>query len=50
MSLVIGGLEVNKARSKELMTDELYATERVYELVKNGVSFRDAYKKIGKEF
>ena len=27
------------------MTEDLFATERVYDLVKTGVPFRDAYKK-----
>jgi argininosuccinate lyase len=28
------------------MTDELFATEKVYELVRNGVPFRDAYRQV----
>jgi argininosuccinate lyase len=31
------------------MTEELFATEKVYELVKKGTSFRDAYRQVTKE-
>ena len=49
-SLVIRNITVNTDRCKEAMTDEIYATERVYALVKQGVPFREAYRQIGKEF
>ena len=32
------------------MTQELYATEKALELVKKGIPFREAYKKISQEF
>jgi len=50
MSLVISRLSVNEPRCKAACTDELFATERAYELVKKGMPFRDAYKKISQEF
>ena len=50
MALVLSGLKINKENCKKEMTGELYATERAYELVKKGVSFRNAYKKISEEF
>lgn len=47
MTLVIGGLKVNEGRCKAAMTPELFATEKALELVKKGVPFRDAYRKMG---
>ncbi len=48
MALVINGLKVNKENCKKAMTDDLYATEKVYALVKDGKSFREAYKEVKK--
>jgi len=48
MTLVISGLKINKDKCKAAMTKELYATEKVYNLVKKGKSFRDAYKEVKK--
>ncbi len=48
-SLVIRNITVNTDRCKEAMTDEIYATERAYALVKKGIPFREAYRQIGKE-
>lgn len=48
-SLVINKISLNTKRCKEAMTDELYATERVYALVKEGIPFREAYRKIARE-
>ena len=50
MNLVIGKLKINSENCKKAMTKELFATEKAYELVKKGVPFREAYKKISKEF
>ncbi len=47
---VVQGLSVDKKRCAEAMTDELYATEEAYKLVKEGIPFRDAYRKIGERF
>ncbi|MBW2974663.1 argininosuccinate lyase [Candidatus Woesearchaeota archaeon] len=46
MGLVVSKLEVDKENCKKAMTKELYATEKVYELVKKGKSFRQAYKEV----
>ncbi len=46
MALVMGGLKVNAERCKSAMTPELYATEKALQLVKKGVPFRDAYRKV----
>ncbi len=43
---VVSGLSVNKDKCKAAMTGELYATEKAYEMVKEGVPFREAYKKV----
>lgn len=43
-------ITVNKERCSEAMTEELYATEEVYKLVKNGIPFREAYKIISNKY
>lgn len=48
MSLVVKGLEVNKDNCKKAMTSDLAATKKVYDLVKEGKSFREAYKEVKK--
>ena len=45
-SLVISGLIVNEENCKKAMTDELFATEQAYNMVKDGIPFRQAYRKI----
>lgn len=50
MIIVIKNLEINENNCKKAMTKELYATEEAYKLVKKGLPFRDAYKKIGEKF
>jgi argininosuccinate lyase len=46
MALVFEKLGVNEERCRAGLTDEVYATERVYELVKKGVPFREAYRRV----
>jgi argininosuccinate lyase len=48
--VVFEGLIVNKDKCKKAMTSELYATEEALKLVKKGMPFRDAYKKVGEKF
>ncbi len=50
MTLMFKHLKVNEAKCQEALTEEIYATERVYELVNKGVPFREAYKRISKEY
>ncbi|MBI4440094.1 argininosuccinate lyase [Candidatus Woesearchaeota archaeon] len=50
MALVLSGLKVNEENCSKAMTPELYATEEAYKLVKKGVPFREAYRKIGEKF
>lgn len=49
MALVFDRLGVNADRCRAGLTDEVYATERVYELVRKGVPFREAYRRISGE-
>ncbi|MDK2976412.1 MAG: argininosuccinate lyase, partial [Candidatus Marinimicrobia bacterium] len=46
LTLVFENLTVNEEQCKKAMTDELFATEKVYELVKKGMSFREAYRRV----
>lgn len=46
LSEIIKNIHVKKDNLQKSMTKDLYKTNEVYELVKNGVSFRDAYIKI----
>lgn len=48
--LVFDGVKVNKKNCEKALTKELFATEEAYKLVKKGMPFRDAYKKVGKKF
>lgn len=48
MTLVLSGIEVDEERCRSAMTDELFATETVYQLVKEGMPFRDAYRQVAK--
>jgi argininosuccinate lyase len=49
MALVFDHLEVNAERCEMGLTEEVHATERVYELVKKGVPFREAYRRVCEE-
>lgn len=42
-------LQIHDEKLKTAMSDDLYATEKVYKLVSQGVPFRDAYKQIKQE-
>ena len=48
-TLVISGLIVNEENCKKAMIDELFATEQAYNMVKEGIPFRQAYRKIADE-
>jgi argininosuccinate lyase len=50
ITLVVLELKINKEKCEKAITKDMYATEEVYELVKQGFSFRDAYKKVGKKY
>jgi argininosuccinate lyase len=50
MTRVIDLLEVDQEKCRQACTPEIYATEEAYRLVKSGMPFRDAYRKIAEQF
>jgi len=50
MNLIISGLKVNRENCQKALTGEVFATEEVYQLVKKGVPYREAYRKISKKY
>ncbi len=46
VSHIVRELKVDKRSAESLLTEEIFATEKAYNLVKNGLPFRDAYKKV----
>ncbi len=48
MATVVAGLKLDKERC--VPAPELFATEEAYKLVKRGVPFRDAYRRVGEKF
>lgn len=46
---LIPNLQVKKESLDNAMSDDLFATEKVYELVKSGKSFRDAYTEVKRQ-
>ena len=47
---VMGGLQVVPERCDAAMGEELYATEEAYRLVREGVPFREAYRRVGQRY
>ena len=45
-NLVVKNFQINKEKCISSCTQELFATEHAYELVKKGIPFRDAYAKV----
>jgi len=50
MALVAERLKADAAACKRGLTEDVLATERVYDLVKQGMPFRQAYQTIGKRY
>ena len=50
MDIVFKKMSVDKKAASEMMDDEIFATNRVYELVKKGVPFREAYRIVAEKF
>jgi len=50
MSLVIKAVEIDAAALRAAMSEDLYATEEAYRLVKDGTPFRDAYRRIAEKY
>lgn len=48
--ILLKNITPNKKVLNSAMTKELYATEKALKMVVNGSSFRDAYRKVGKEY
>jgi argininosuccinate lyase len=49
-NIVIENIGVNKEICERAMSQELYSTDRVYELVKKGIPFRDAYIEVSRDY
>ena len=49
MARIVTEIEIDAKRCRQAMGEELYATERAYRLVREGVPFRDAYRRIAEE-
>ncbi|HIE16999.1 MAG TPA: argininosuccinate lyase [Dehalococcoidia bacterium] len=49
-NLILESLKVNKENCNKALTKDIYATEEVYELVRQGVPFREAYKTISQKY
>ncbi|KUK02173.1 MAG: Argininosuccinate lyase [Thermotoga sp. 50_1627] len=49
MKLVFEKLRVNQEKCRASLTKEVLATERVYELVEQGIPFRNAYRSVAEE-
>ena len=47
---VMSGLKVNHDACEAAMSEELFATEEAYKLVREGVPFREAYKQVGAKY
>jgi argininosuccinate lyase len=47
---VVRNLKVSAEACQAGLTEEVFATERLYELVRQGVPFREAYQRIAKQY
>lgn len=47
-ALIMKNLKANEEKCKKGLTEEVYATKKVYDLVKKKIPFREAYRKISK--
>lgn len=47
---LVDGIKVDRDACRKAMTEELFATQQAYLLVKKGIPFRDAYKKVSKRY
>jgi argininosuccinate lyase len=50
MSLILSGLQVDEEKCIAALTEDLFATEEAYTLVKKGMPFRDAYRKVAEKY
>jgi argininosuccinate lyase len=49
VEIIIDGLKINTNKMKQSCTKEIFAADFAHTLVKNGVPFREAYKKVGQD-
>ena len=49
-TMLLSEISINKQKCEEGLTEEIFATQKVYELVEKGIPFRSAYRIIAKEF
>jgi argininosuccinate lyase len=50
MTSIFTNLKVSKENCSKALTEDIYATEKVYELVKRNTPFREAYKTISEKY
>jgi len=50
MKIIFDRIEVDREKSEDSITEEVLATHRVYELVKKGIPFRDAYRMVAEKY
>ena len=50
LALIFENLKVNKENCKRDLTEDVYATEEAYKLIKKGIPFRDAYRIVSKKY
>ena len=50
MTRVVELLEIDEEKCRQACTFEIYATEEAYKLVRAGMPFRNAYRKIAEQF
>jgi len=50
MVLIFKNLKVNDENCKKALTKDVYATNEVYQLVKKGIPFREAYKEVSRKY
>jgi argininosuccinate lyase len=50
MGILLAGLIVDADRCRAACTDEIYAADKALALAKSGIPFRDAYRKISKDY
>jgi argininosuccinate lyase len=50
ISIIIENIQVNAERCKKALTEEVYSTHKVMDLVKKGIPFRTAYSQIAQQY
>ena len=50
MKIVLNNIKINAEKCKNGLTNEIFSTDEVFELVDKGDSFRDAYRKISQKY